>query len=221
MNGHAPRIALIHATIVAIEPIQSAFASLWPDARTTNLLEDSLAADLADIGHLTDAMTARFVTLASYVHGAGADAVLFTCSAFGPAIEAASRAVPVPVLKPNEAMLEEALDAGQRIGLIATFGPSIDSVRDELRALADARGMRIDIETRTVARALDALQQGCADEHDALIAVAAADLKDCDVLVLSQFSMARASARVEAAAPGARVLTSPASAIHRLRKLLA
>ncbi len=221
MIGHAPRIALIHATTVAIEPIQSAFASLWPDARTTNLLEDSLAADLAEVGHLTDTMTARLVTLASYVYGAGADAVLFTCSAFGPAIEAASRVVPIPVLKPNEAMLEEALDAGQRIGLIATFGPSIDSVRDELRTLADARGMRIDIQTRAVARALEALHQGCADEHDSLIAAAATELEDCNVLVLSQFSMARSSARVEAAAPGARVLTSPASSIHRLKTLLA
>ena len=32
----APRIALIHATPVAIEPIVNAFRQLWPEARTTN-----------------------------------------------------------------------------------------------------------------------------------------------------------------------------------------
>ena len=43
----APRIALIHATPLAIEPIVNAFRRLWPQARTTNVLEDSLAPDLA------------------------------------------------------------------------------------------------------------------------------------------------------------------------------
>lgn len=216
----APRIALIHATTVAMEPIQTAFASLWPQARTTNLLDDSLSSDLADEGHLTDVMTARFVALARYAHGTGADAVLFTCSAFGAAIETASRAVPVPVLKPNEAMLEEALDAGRRIGLIATFAPSIESIRGELQALAAARGMQIEVETRAVPRALQALQAGRADEHDALIAAAAEDLTVCEVVLLAQFSMARAAAKVAAAAPNSGVLSSPVSAVSRLKKLL-
>ena len=46
----APRIALIHATPLAIEPIVNAFRRLWPQARTTNVLEDSLAPDLAADG---------------------------------------------------------------------------------------------------------------------------------------------------------------------------
>ncbi|HEV7802448.1 MAG TPA: aspartate/glutamate racemase family protein, partial [Burkholderiales bacterium] len=115
----SPRIALIHATPVAIDPIVAAFKRLWPEARPTNLLEDSLAVDLAADGLLTDTMTERFVTLARYARGCGADAILFTCSAFGPAIEAARAALDVPVLKPNEAMLDEALAGGTRIGLIA------------------------------------------------------------------------------------------------------
>ena len=46
-----PRIALIHATPVAIDPICSTFKRLWPQAKVTNLLEDSLAPDLAAAGH--------------------------------------------------------------------------------------------------------------------------------------------------------------------------
>ena len=52
----APRIALIHATPLAIEPIVNAFRRLWPQARTTNVLEDSLAPDLAADGRLTERM---------------------------------------------------------------------------------------------------------------------------------------------------------------------
>lgn len=216
---HSPRIALIHATPVAIEPIVAAFKRLWPAARTTNLLEDSLSADLAAEGRLTDAMTGRFVTLARYARGCGADAILFTCSAFGPAIEAARAALDVPVLKPNEAMLDEALAAGTRIGLIATFEPSLPSLKTELEELALRKGVEISIETRTVPNALAALHEGQPDEHDRMIAEAAADMGGCQALILGQFSMASAAERIPAQ-PGRKVLTSPASAVLRLKQTL-
>ncbi|MEK9722379.1 MAG: hypothetical protein VW405_02690 [Rhodospirillaceae bacterium] len=96
------RIALIHATPVAIPPVADAFARLWPDAEVCNLLEDSLSADLQRAGELDDAMTERFRRLARYVADCGADGILFTCSAFGVPIEAAARDLaPMTVLKPN------------------------------------------------------------------------------------------------------------------------
>ena len=85
------RIALVHALKHSIAPIEASFARAWPDARLMNLLDDSLSADLARDGRLTDAMTARFLTLGRYAAGTHADAILFTCSAFGPCIEAVAR----------------------------------------------------------------------------------------------------------------------------------
>ena len=154
-----------------------------------------------------------------YVHGCGADAILFTCSAFGPAIEACAAAVPIPVLKPNEAMLAEALAAGSRIGLVATFGPSIPALNTELEDLARARGQKITVASCTVAPALAALQEGDAETHDRLIAEAAAELMPCDALVLGQFSMASA-ARLIPARSGCKILTSPDSAVVRLKQAL-
>lgn len=215
----APRIALIHATPLAIDPIVAAFARLWPEARTTNLLDDSLSADLALDGRLTDQMIERFLTLTRYVYGCGADAILFTCSAFGPAIEAATAIVPIPVLKPNEAMLDEALAAGNRIGLMATFAPSIPALGAELEDMARSRGQQITVATRTVTPALTALQAGDTAAHDRLIADAAEELMPCDSLVLGQFSMATA-ARLIPLRPGCKVLTSPDSAVMRLKQRL-
>ncbi|MGE0226483.1 MAG: arylsulfatase, partial [Acetobacteraceae bacterium] len=69
------RIALIHALKHSIVPVEEAFQRLWPEARTVNLLDDSLSADLARDGRLTDAMTQRFLTLARYARGCGADGI--------------------------------------------------------------------------------------------------------------------------------------------------
>src|SRR5262245_36112959 len=110
------RISLIHALRHSIAPIEASFARLWPEVRLMNVLDDSLSSDLARDGRLTDGMTERFLGLGRYVASTGADALLFTCSAFGPCIEAVKRAhAPMPVLKPNEAMIEQAARAKARL----------------------------------------------------------------------------------------------------------
>lgn len=215
-----PRIALIHATPLAITPVVEAFSRLWPAAETRSLLDDSLAPDLERAGRLDEAMTARFRRLAAYVCDAGADAILFTCSAFGPAIESAARdQAPRPVLKPNEAMFEEALGLGPRIGMVATFAPSLPPMREEFAAMAAAAGSPARMETACAPDAMRALAAGDAATHDRLVAEAAASLAACDAVLLAQFSMARARRAVEAAT-GRTVLTSPDSAVVALRRRL-
>jgi len=211
-----PRIALIHATPLSMAPIEAAFRTHWPDAVLAHLLDGSLSQDLARDGALTPAMTARFEALGNYVVGCGASAILFTCSAFGPCIERVAQAhAPIPVLKPNEAMIDEALKHGRRIGLVATFAPTFASMRPEFAAAApDA-----ELVTAHAEGAMEALAAGDAATHDARIAEAAATLGHCDVIALAQFSMARARAAA-AAASGRKVLTTPASAVAALKARL-
>lgn len=214
------RIALIHATSVAIQPVADAFADLWPKAMVSNLLEDSLSSDLADAGKLDDKMTDRFVTLGRYVVECGADGILFTCSAFGPAIEATARDLaPCPVLKPNEAMFEDAFEFGDRIGMLATFQPSILPMEAEFENLAQERGSKATLETLWVAGAMDALRAGDADTHNRLIAEAAPKLDGCDAIMLAQFSTAQAQSAVEKMTH-CPLLTSPSSAVKTLKSKL-
>jgi hypothetical protein len=219
------RIALIHATALSIAPVQAALARHWPQARCMNLLEDSLSVDRAHDGRLTDAMVQRFVDLARYAQGTGCEGILFTCSAFGPAIEAAARATGLPTLKPNEAMFEQALALaapGQtlKLGLLATFEASIPSMGAELQEMAAGRGLSVALRSAFIPGAMDDLAAGRADHHHRKIAAGAAQLQGCDAVMLAQFSTAAAQPLVQAALP-CPVLTSPDCAVLALRRRLA
>lgn len=214
------RIALIHALTHSVAPTADAFQRLWPEASLMNLLDNSLSADLARDGALTPAMTDRFLALARYAAATGANGVLFTCSAFGPCIEACARDLaPIPVLKPNEAMIEEAVaisGRSGRIGLVATFAPTLQSMPPEFTAIA---GPEIDIVPCLAQGALAALDRGEPAVHDASAVRAVAALIGCDVIALSQFSLARAAGLIRSAT-GKTVLTTPDSAVHKLQRLL-
>lgn len=205
------RVFLIHAMQESMAPIEAAFATHWPEAERINLLDDSLPTDLTRAGGLNSAITARFLALGRYAREAGADAILFTCSAFGPAIEAVQRDLaPIPVHKPNQAMIAAAAGAGGRIGLLASFAPTLESMVPEFPP-------GVELEPFHCAGALAALAAGDGAMHDRIAAAAAREaFSSCDRIALAQFSLARAKDAV-AAATGLPVLTTPDCAALALR----
>ncbi len=214
MAGTKPRIALIHALAHSIAPVNAELDRAWPGCVRMNLLDDSLSSDLAaSVDGLNDAMTARFMALAEYAVGTGVHGILFTCSAFGPCIEAVARQWPdVPVLKPNEAMIADATRLGRHIGLVASFAPTLSSMPTEFPA-------GVAVLPVLAAGALDALTLGDHALHDRLVVQAAqrAEAQGCDVVALAQFSLARAAGAVEHALH-VPVLTTVGSAVRLLRE---
>jgi hypothetical protein len=212
-----PRIALVHALPDSVEPANTAFRQEWPEAWVFNVLDDALARDQAAAGgQTTMEINSRIIDLARYAYAAGAKGILYTCSAFGRSIVTASKLVPVPILRPNEAAVDAALDAGPRIALLATFEPTVGMMKAEVEAAAKQRNVTPSVDSRMVPGALAALQSGDAATHDRLIAEAADALPEVDVVVLAQFSMTRAAPSIK----GRNVVTTPGSAIARLRKVL-
>ena len=213
------RIVLIHAVPMAIEPIKCAFNELWPEPEIVNLFDDSLSVDRGKSNDLTTDMEKRFSDLGNYAESIGADGILFTCSAFGPAIDKVAYNLTIPVLKPNEAMFEQALNIGHKIGMLATFEQSIASMSREFCKIRDSLSATGSLETKLVEGAMEFLRQGNQTKHNELIAKTAATFKHCDVLMLAQFSMVSAKSAVfrELNVP---VLTAPEAAVKKLRGIL-
>lgn len=217
------KIYLIHAVDVSIKPSKTSFAKLWPDARITNILEESLASDLHADGGMTEAMKSRFKTIGQYCSDAGATAILFTCSAFGSAIQEVKTEHAFPVLTPNEALFEEVLGLGGKIALLTTFEPSVSALRSELSEMSSRLNQSVEVDSVMVPGALDALRAGNQAEHDRLIVQVATDVAGrgagYSAIVFGQFSMSPAAAAAQEKID-IPVLTTPDCAVRKLRKML-
>lgn len=215
------RIFMIHALEESVQPAREAFSSGWPEAYVFDLLDTSIAVDLDHAGELDERMMERFVTLAEYARGSSGKggstaALLFTCSAFGPAIEVVKKRVDIPVLRPNEAAFDAAIRSASRIGLIVTFEPSKASLLDELNEMAHQRGAAIEVSAITARGALTALKKGDGGTHDQLVLEAARSLETVDLIVLGQFSMARAKQLLDSEL-SVPVITTPEAAVAALK----
>ena len=216
----SPNIVLFSVHKDAMDAAVRAFASDWPEARISNLLDDGLFAWVRETGGVVPEMYDVFRTLTRYIESRGADGILFTCSAFREVIDTCIAEFNLPILKPNDAMIEQALAAGSRIAIVATVGPTIPSISAEILEMASARGQTVELVPFVVEDAFDALAGGDAARHDALVAARAREIKDCDVIVLAQFTLSRAVPAV-AAVSAIPVFNSPGAAVAKLRTMIA
>lgn len=215
----APRIALIHATPIAVGPVHAAFGSLWPEARPIDVMDYSLSPDREAAGRIDEALTGRILALSRYGISTGARAVLFTCSAFGAAIEQAGALADVPVLRPNEAMFEAAMAAGNRIAMICPFAPAAASMEQEFRDEVARTGSSATLDTVLCPGAIEAVRAGDIATHNRLVAERAATLTGYDAITLAHFSTARALAEAQAAT-ATPVFSSPEAAVIKLKRSL-
>ncbi|MFP3986626.1 aspartate/glutamate racemase family protein [Streptomyces sp. E11-3] len=136
----------------------------------------------------------------------GAAAVLCTCSTIGGVAEAQAGAVGVPVLRVDRPMAAAAVAIGPRIAVLATsestLGPTVALVEEEARRA----GRPADVRARVVEGAWERFQSGDREGYAASVADAVDAVRDADVVVLAQASMAPAADRAETRLP---VLSSP------------
>lgn len=213
------RIFLVHPTPLAMAPIDEAFKTLWPQAQTLNLLDESLYADIPQDGTLAPAIYDRVATLLRHCEASGADGIVFSGSTFGPAVDKARVAMHVPVLRAEEAMMEQAVALGEHILLVCTAKRAMPVVRATLDAAVTRAGLTRQISELWVAGARNAITAGDIATHDELIAQQVAAAGDFGVIIFGQMSMA--PARVPLPQDIARrIVTGPEATVARMRTLV-
>lgn len=212
-------IALIHATPAAIVPAVAGLRSEFPEAVPWNLLDDRLLVDAAQTGGLTADLRSRMLNLIRHAADNGADGVLLTCSMYGPTVH--ETPMDIPVLAPDEAAFEATTDGAPRgVVVVASIASSLeDSLARYRQFLADTGR-----DTRAIGVCVPAaFDHANAGDHARVAEVIANEVRAqadrYDAVFLAQYSLAPAAAILEQEL-GTRVITGPASAAQRLRRLL-
>ena len=190
-----PKIALIHATRLAIAPIEKTFQDYWPEANTFNLLDEGLLKDIDSLS--SQQMNQRFQSLASYATGTGCDAILFSCSVFSDSIDSVKKIFDLPVYKPNEAMLDAIYELARekkylKTVVMGTSQLSVESLSSEIGEWSKTNQASIQIDKLFIDQAFELLGKGQLDLHDAMIMDVVKKNQHADLIVFTQFSMASA-----------------------------
>jgi aspartate/glutamate racemase len=185
-----------------------------PGVRVISLMDDSLLPDVMAAGGVTDAVRQRLRAYVEQAIGAGAQAVMSCCSSIGDAVEEIAAEASVPVLRIDAPMAEEAVRQGERIGVLATVGTTLEPTANLIRRTAARLGRQAKVEAVLVEGAYADLQAGHGEEHDRKVLRALRDLiARSDVVVLAQASMARLVAALESPPP-VPILSSPLSGLR-------
>lgn len=212
-------LALIHTTPVTVTSMKTLTSEQAPGLRVINLLDDSLLPDVMRAGRPTPDVTARLRTYAQAAVNAGADALLCCCSSVGDSVETLRGELPVPFLRIDEPMAQQAVRAGERVGVIATVASTLEPTAQLIERAAEQAGRDVQLERTLVEGAYDALMSGQPERHDELVTQALRSLTGrCDVVVLAQASMARLLPQLgETRTP---ILSSPQSGLARAIEVL-
>lgn len=211
-----PKLALLHTSPLVIPVFSRLAAEMLPHVECFHMLDESLLKNTLQTGSMEKATTKRVAIMTELAGEAGADAVLVTCSSIGAAVDVARQIVDFPVIRVDEAMADQAVRHGGRIGVAATLRTTLDPTTELLRQRALLAGVDREIEPQLCEGAFEAASSGDGATHDRLVKEGLLALAArVDVIVLAQASMARIVDSLPAGAVTIPILSSPASAIEQ------
>jgi Asp/Glu/hydantoin racemase len=212
---------LVHTSATLVPVFAALCKEKLPDVEVFNIADDSLVKGIREAGSLTATISRRVANYLESAELAGADYIMVTCSSIGPAVEAGAKLMGVPVLRVDQPMADQAVATGKKIGVVATLSTTLEPTADLIRRRAAIAGKPIDLTSKLVEGAFEALMAGDGATHDAKVAAALKELsRQVDVIVLAQASMARVVDSLAPADKRVPILASPGIAVDYLATVL-
>jgi Asp/Glu/hydantoin racemase len=211
------RLTLIHTSGMMIPVFAELCSELLPGVEVVHMVDESLLKDIIRDNSLSKSTARRAVGHILSAEQAGTDFIMVTCSSIGPAAELGRELVEVPVMRVDEPMAELAVRRGSRIGVVATLASTLNPTADLIRSKAK----NIRVTARLCEGAFQAVLSGDPATHDRIVVSQLKDLiRQVDVIVLAQASMARVVEALPAASVTVPILTSPRLAVEHLAGVL-
>ncbi|MFC0472140.1 aspartate/glutamate racemase family protein [Halalkalibacter kiskunsagensis] len=186
------KVAVLHTTPVTVEPLKKLAEEKIPGCKVVNFVDDSILPQLIETDGNISLVQDRLVQYAKYAEQIGADVILNACSSVGEVVAKARQNITIPIIRIDEAMAEEAIKRGKKIGVVATLATTLNPTMRLLQEKATEFNKKVEFESELAEEAYQCLITGDQNSHDAALSVVLSNIaKKVDVVVLAQASMAR------------------------------
>jgi Asp/Glu/hydantoin racemase len=215
------KLAIIHTTSATVDTMKALAAEMLPDCEVVNFVDDSILPQLGKNGGDLSEVEERLVHYARFAEQVDADVILEACSSVGEVVTTMQSAVSIPIVRIDDAMAEQAVERGQRLGVAATLPTTLQPTTRLLHVKAQAAGRQVEITPVLIEGAYQRLMAGDREGHDNLLVEQLQELaRRVDIVVLAQASMARVLPRLSASDQG-KILVSPRLAMERVKNVIA
>ncbi len=213
------KVAIVHTSLVSHKDLNELFKKYAPEAEIVNIVDDSLLAEVVKNGcanwHTVNRLCKYFDAAASM----GVDLIFNQCSSVGEAAEIASKTVEVPFLRVDDAMAEEAVRLGKRIGVVATVDSTVKPSCNIVKCKAAEAKKDAEVVSYLVSGAMEILMKEGPKRHNEYVLKEIQKCeRECDVIVLAQGSMVAILPELDIIKKP--VLTSPELGVKKAVKLL-
>jgi Asp/Glu/hydantoin racemase len=221
MTDEPRRLALIHTVAGLVPRFRELAAELMPDVETFDIVDETLLRDATREGRVSLDTARRLFAHLAAAERHGADAILVTCSSVGGVVDAARPFAGVPLLRVDQAMAEQAVERGTRIGVLATLWSTLRPTAVLIERTARESDRDVEVRDRLCDGAFEALREGDTERHDKLVREGLRELIGwADVIVLAQASMARVVDSLSEDERRTPILSSPRLGMERMREIL-
>lgn len=212
-------LILIHTVSPLIEVFNRLCSKIVPGVQVFHILDEPLLIMIREQAGAEQDYIVRLQNHVVFATKANPGAILVTCSTVSPLVDKVQKKSKIPVLKIDEAMIAEAVNNGPSIGVVATLTSTLEPTRSALERRAKNEGKKIEVKMVHVEYALENLMRGKADLHDKQVRDAVFKLlKETDVIVLAQASMARVLDTIPESERSVPILSSPHLALEQIKQ---
>lgn len=213
------KVALIHTVQSVLATFGDEIKAEIEDVKITNILDEYLAADPAERGEFTIKNMNRLFKIVQCAEMTDADAIVVSCSTLSPTVELIKPFINIPLIAIDEAMLKKAVEIGTNIAVMATAESTIIPTTQGLQREAGKLNKKIQLSIIRCPDAYAAMKSGDIARHNEIIMKEACCIKDQDVVVLAQASMADVEDDI-AKICKIPILSSPKLCIEQLKEIL-
>jgi Asp/Glu/hydantoin racemase len=147
------------------------------------------------------------------------DAIVVTCSTLSPTVEKIRPFIQTPLITVDESMIRKAAQMGSKITILATADSTLEPTKSKLIYEAEKLNKELEISLMVCPDAYVAIKAGDQEYHDEILKRKSLEIKQQDVIILAQASMAHLEEAIQKIC-GCTVLSSPKMCVEQLKETL-